>query len=510
MKRKKLELLITAVIYILTALLSTSLAILILQSYAKLTPEFMAGNIGQLAILPAVVAELLAMALALYDGKYAFERAALWKYIWKAAKGTLFFAGVWAAILLIQKNSITASRYFFVGTTCLHFVFLTILLYIGQHLIIANYYKTNAASIVGIVTTRQRAASISDQLKNDWSRRIAGIMLVDEKKNREHSAAEIEGEELSEAEQKLRAESIVPEEIDHVPVVADAQTLVEWVRANAIDEIFIVVPNNEAPLIVEAVENFIQMGIAVHLNMPSIERLGKRLTRKTKKYVPKTMTRLAYLNKIPMIIFEQPTAKLRYAAAKRLMDIMGGIIGSIVAIILYVVLGIIIKLDSPGPIIFAQERVGKNGRKFKMYKFRSMYQDAEARKAELMKQNEMNGLMFKMKDDPRITKVGKFIRKTSLDEFPQFFNVLLGDMSLVGTRPPTVNEFNEYSNYHKRRLAMKPGITGMWQVSGRSDIKDFEEVVRLDCEYIDNWSLGLDLKILMKTVGIVFTRKGSE
>ena len=222
------------------------------------------------------------------------------------------------------------------------------------------------------------------------------------------------------------------------------------------------------------------------------------------------MTRLAYLNKIPMIIFEQPTAKLRYAAAKRLMDIMGGIIGSIVAIILYVVLGIIIKLDSPGPIIFAQERVGKNGRKFKMYKFRSMYQDAEARKAELMKQNEMNGLMFKMKDDPRITKVGKFIRKTSLDEFPQFFNVLLGDMSLVGTRPPTVNEFNEYSNYHKRRLAMKPGITGMWQVSGRSDIKDFEEVVRLDCEYIDNWSLGLDLKILMKTVGIVFTRKGSE
>ena len=510
MKRKKLELLITALIYILTALLSTTIAIAILRCYAKLTKEFMAGNVWQLAIFPAVVAELLAMSLTLYDGKYAFERASFFYYIWKAIKGTIFFAGVWAAILLIQKNSITASRYFFVGTLGLHLVFLTLFLYIGQHLIIASFYKTNAATIVGIVTTRARAASVSNQLKNDWSRRIAGIMLVDEKKNREHSAAEVENEDFLELNKELKSEKTVQEEIDHVPVVADAKTLVEWVRSNAIDEIFIVVPNNEAPLIVEAVENFIQMGIAVHLNMPSIERLEKRLTRKTKKYVPKTSTRLAYLNKIPMIIFEQPTAKLRYVAAKRLMDIVGGIIGSIFAIILYVVLGIIIKLDSPGPIIFAQERVGKNGRKFKMYKFRSMYQDAEARKAELMKQNEINGLMFKMRDDPRITKVGKFIRKTSLDEFPQFFNVLHGDMSLVGTRPPTVNEFNEYSNYHKRRLAMKPGITGMWQVSGRSDIKDFEEVVKLDCEYIDNWSLGLDMRILVKTIGIVFARKGSE
>ena len=139
-----------------------------------------------------------------------------------------------------------------------------------------------------------------------------------------------------------------------------------------------------------------------------------------------------------------------------------------------------------------------------------MYQDAEKRKAELMEKNEMDGFMFKMKDDPRITKVGRFIRKTSLDEFPQFFNVLRGDMSLIGTRPPTVNEFKKYSNYHKRRLAMKPGITGMWQASGRSEIKDFEDVVRLDCKYIDNWSLWLDLKILAKTILVVVSGKGSE
>ena len=130
-----------------------------------------------------------------------------------------------------------------------------------------------------------------------------------------------------------------------------------------------------------------------------------------------------------------------------------------------------------------------------------MYMDAEERKKELMAQNEMNGLMFKMQDDPRITKVGKFIRKTSIDELPQFFDVLRGDMSLVGTRPPTLDEYKQYESHHKRRLSMKPGITGLWQVSGRSDIEDFEDVVKLDVQYIDNWSLWGDIKILFKPYG---------
>ena len=139
-----------------------------------------------------------------------------------------------------------------------------------------------------------------------------------------------------------------------------------------------------------------------------------------------------------------------------------------------------------------------------------MYKDAEARKAELMEKNEMKGAMFKMKDDPRITKVGKFIRKTSIDELPQFFNILKGDMSLVGTRPPTVDEFREYTPYQKRRLSLKPGLTGMWQVSGRSDIEDFEEVVKLDLEYIDNWKISLDIKIILKTILVVFKHEGSR
>ena len=186
-----------------------------------------------------------------------------------------------------------------------------------------------------------------------------------------------------------------------------------------------------------------------------------------------------------------------------------------------IIIGPVIYLKSPGPIFFSQVRIGLNGKKFKIYKFRSMYMDAEERKAELMKDNKMDGFMFKLDYDPRIIGsektgkdgkpkgIGNFIRRTSLDEFPQFWNVLKGDMSLVGTRPPTVDEWEQYELHHRIRMATKPGITGMWQVSGRSDITDFEEVVRLDAEYIENWTIGLDIKILLKTVLTVLKNDGA-
>jgi lipopolysaccharide/colanic/teichoic acid biosynthesis glycosyltransferase len=161
-------------------------------------------------------------------------------------------------------------------------------------------------------------------------------------------------------------------------------------------------------------------------------------------------------------------------------------------------------------VFFSQIRVGKNGRKFKIYKFRSMCKDAEQRKKALEDQNEVNGLMFKMTNDPRVTKVGKFIRKTSLDEFPQFFNVLIGDMSLVGTRPPTEDEFIQYEGRHKKRLSLKPGLTGLWQVSGRSNVNEFEEVIKMDIEYIDQWSMLLDVKLILKTIMVMFTGRGSR
>lgn len=195
---------------------------------------------------------------------------------------------------------------------------------------------------------------------------------------------------------------------------------------------------------------------------------------------------------------------------KRLMDIAGALVGCLICILFGIIVAPLIFLEDPGPIIFKQKRVGRNGKYFYIYKFRSMYQDAEAKLQTLKDQNEMQGFMFKMKNDPRITKIGKILRKTSIDELPQFFNVLEGSMSLIGTRPPTVDEYNQYSAHHKRRISIKPGITGLWQVSGRSEITDFEEIVRLDCFYIDHWSITGDIKILLKTFAAVFTGKGSE
>ena len=213
---------------------------------------------------------------------------------------------------------------------------------------------------------------------------------------------------------------------------------------------------------------------------------------------------------------------LGYRMVKRAFDLTAALILSVLLAVPAAILMLLIRLDSPGPAIFRQERLGKNGKPFKMYKFRSMYMDAEERKKELMKQNRVkDGMMFKLEWDPRIigTKklpdgtikkgIGNIIRDFSLDEFPQFFNVLKGDMSLVGTRPPTVDEWDKYDLHHRARLATKPGITGMWQVSGRSNITDFEDVVKLDRQYIAEWNFALDIKILFKTVLVVFKRDGA-
>ena len=192
---------------------------------------------------------------------------------------------------------------------------------------------------------------------------------------------------------------------------------------------------------------------------------------------------------------------------KRAIDILGGLIGLFLLVVLVVPIAIAIKLDSPGPIFFAQERYGLLGKKFRIYKFRSMVQNADALKNNV--QNEAKGLIFKNENDPRVTRVGRFLRKTSLDEFPQFWNVLKGEMSLVGTRPPTHDEVTYYQPHHWQRLSVKPGLTGEWQVSGRSLIKDFEDIVQLDLRYQAQWHPLYDLAIIFRTVLVILTKNGA-
>lgn len=203
--------------------------------------------------------------------------------------------------------------------------------------------------------------------------------------------------------------------------------------------------------------------------------------------------------------------KKGYLVAKRLIDIIGSIVGVVLTIPFIFIVGIAIKLEAKSlkaKVFFVQERVGKDGKTFKMIKFRSMQEDAEEQLKNLLHKNEIKGAMFKMKNDPRVTKVGKFIRKTSIDELPQFFNVLIGDMSLVGPRPPLMREVVQYSAKDKARLLVKPGITGLWQATVRND-SDFDVMVQLDIRYIRELSFKMDMKILFKTISVIFHPNGA-
>lgn len=194
---------------------------------------------------------------------------------------------------------------------------------------------------------------------------------------------------------------------------------------------------------------------------------------------------------------------------KRFMDVTLSLMAIIMASPVLLFIAIAIKLDSKGHVFFKQERVGYKGKYFNMYKFRSMITDAEAKFEEVKKLNNTNHIMFKSEDDPRITKIGKFIRKYSLDELPQLFNILIGDMSLVGPRPPLPRETENYEQWHHVKFLKPQGLTGLWQVSGRAEIKDFDQVINLDYEYIKNWNILLDLKIILKTIPVVLSAKGA-
>ena len=297
---------------------------------------------------------------------------------------------------------------------------------------------------------------------------------------------------------KLVAVSVLdmPEFTHEKVIVVPKEQLLSYATHEVVDEVFVNLPSEDYD-IGAVISQFETMGIDVTVNLNAFDKnLGRN----------KQIHEMAGLN---VVTFSTNFYKSSHVIAKRILDICGAIVGLILCGIASLFLVPLIRKDG-GPAIFSQTRIGKNGRHFTFYKFRSMRIDAEAIKEQLMEQNTMQGGMFKMDNDPRITKIGHFIRKTSLDELPQFWNVLIGDMSLVGTRPPTVDEYEKYTPEQKRRLSFKPGITGLWQISGRSEITNFDDVVKLDVAYIDDWTIWKDFEILLKTVKVVLMRDGAK
>lgn len=440
--------------------------------YGDITENWLNNNYG---IAFTTVILMYIVVYNLYDTySKLFKRGFLEEMV-AIIKINIILAVSLTVIMFIFQEGATYSRLFFF----LFFLMNMLITYVFRQyfkvLLLAVYKKSKSSYKVMIITTSDQISNVMQRFKNEneWEYQVTYLTIIDT--------------------------NMVGKKFYGVEVKADFINMFEVAKLEVLDGVFIHIPSNyQLDLnLEEIVLGFQNMGMTVDLSINTFGlNINEKVIRQMSGYNVLTFsTRL--FNDSQMII-------------KRFVDIAGGLVGCMITVICGLFIAPAILIESRGPVFFTQIRIGKNGRRFRIYKFRSMYEDAEERLAELLKKNEMDGYMFKMKDDPRITRVGRFLRKTSLDEFPQFFNVLKGDMSLVGTRPPIEKEFLLYEGRHKRRLALKSGITGLWQVSGRSDVNNFEDVVKLDLEYIDNWSILMDVKILFKTVGVVLFRKGSR
>jgi exopolysaccharide biosynthesis polyprenyl glycosylphosphotransferase len=332
-------------------------------------------------------------------------------------------------------------------------------------------YNSKYLLIVGSWDRARHFASLVRQ-HSDWGLVVRGVIGL----TSEHDAAD------------------VPD----CPHLGELEDLVEICKRNMVDEVIFSLPYESMSVVDEYLVDLQDMGIVVRMVVDLYDAPTSR----------KELT--MFHADIPMLTYHSKAFDAGQLFLKRCLDIAGAFVGLVITGLLFPFIALAIKLESQGPLFFEQKRVGENGRIFTCWKFRSMLADAEERKKGLLTQNEMQGAMFKIKDDPRVTSVGKFIRTTSLDELPQFWNVLVGEMSLVGTRPPTPDEVATYENWHRKRICIKPGMTGLWQVSGRNQIQDFDEVVRLDIQYIDTWSLWLDIKLLFKTIWVVVAGRGAR
>lgn len=423
----------------------------------------------------AIVVLLYITIYYLYDSYSNLFKRGLFEEFIVVIKINLFLVAALSIVMFAFQQGAAFSRLFFACFIILNMLISYVFRQYFKILLLGIYKKSSSSYKLMIITASDQIRKVIRKFKeeNEWEYQITYITILDK--------------------------HMVGEKIDGIEIKADFLNMFDVAKQEVLDGVFIHIPSGSWIHINldEIVQDFQDMGLTVDLSIDTFGlRINEKVIRKLSGYHVLTFSAKIFTKSQLMI--------------KRLGDIIGGVIGCLITIILTIIIAPIIYIESPGPIFFSQVRIGKNGRRFRIYKFRSMRPDAEKRKEELMAMNEANGFMFKITNDPRITKVGSFLRRTSLDEFPQFFNILKGDMSLIGTRPPTESEFLQYEGRHKRRLVLKSGLTGLWQVSGRSDITDFEEVVKLDLDYIDNWSLLMDMKILLKTIGVVLFGKGSR
>jgi len=387
-------------------------------------------------------------------------------------KSTLIGFVIYGSCIYLLK--ITEVSRFFIG-----FIFLFTAVLIGFEKI-AVVLLTRDVRLRGfnfrrvlIVGTGKRAQRFIDVITDhpEWGLKVLGIV----------------DKELSKVGERINGSRVIGT-FDDIPDI---------VHNNVVDEVLFVVPRSWLNHI-EGIMHFLELeGIRVNV---AVDYFELKLSRAEQ----------THLNGFPMITFKTTPDRIWHILSKRLFDITTSLLGIFFLWPVFVLVAITIKATSKGPIFFKQDRCGLNGRRFNLYKFRTMVVDAEERLRELLHNNEVAGPAFKMKDDPRLTKVGKLLRKFSIDEFPQLWNVLKGDMSLVGPRPPIPKEVENYDNWQRRRLSMRPGLTCLWQVNGRSEISDFDEWVKLDLEYIDKWSIWLDFRILFKTIPVVLFGIGAR
>ena len=434
------------------------------ESYATLFPFSWYLNL-LLAVVPI-------WSITLYlTGLYRDWRGqGRWKETWGIFKAVLISSLFLGFILFALKYQFV-SRIFILLFALFDFFLVIAARTSIRTIILFSNRKIERFRMILIVGTEERALSLAQNIEKhkDLGLRILGFVST--------------------------GDGSPPQKLNGYPVLGSAKDLPQLLEREVVDEVIFAISQEELKNMGDLFLSCEERGITARLAINFFPHVIAK-------------THLEELDGLPLLTFTTTPKNELMLLLRRIFDFVGSIILILILSPVFLLITLAIGLDSRGPAIYRQVRCGLNGRRFTFYKFRSMVQGAETRKGDLLAHNLMDGPVFKMKNDPRVTRVGRFLRKTSLDELPQLFNVLRGDMSFVGPRPPIPEEVEKYEGWQRRRLSMKPGITGLWQVSGRNQI-DFQQWMKLDLEYIDNWSMWLDFKILIKTILVVLLRKGA-